>query len=40
MEGDLRNIIIFNASKKEIFTMNSGYRILQKKLRSNWKIQR
>ncbi|KAM3838860.1 intraflagellar transport protein 52 homolog isoform 1-T1 [Vipera latastei] len=39
MEGDLRNIIIFNASKKEIFTMNSGYRILQKKLRSNWKIQ-
>ncbi|XP_026553393.1 intraflagellar transport protein 52 homolog isoform X1 [Pseudonaja textilis] len=39
MEGDLQNIIIFNASKKEIFTMNSGYRILQKKLRSNWKIQ-
>ncbi|ETE72629.1 Intraflagellar transport protein 52-like protein, partial [Ophiophagus hannah] len=39
MEGDLRNIIIFNASKKEFFTMNSGYRILQKKLRSNWKIQ-
>ncbi|XP_039179581.1 intraflagellar transport protein 52 homolog isoform X1 [Crotalus tigris] len=39
MEGDLRNMIIFNASKKEIFTMNSGYRILQKKLRGNWKIQ-
>ncbi|XP_034977720.1 intraflagellar transport protein 52 homolog isoform X1 [Zootoca vivipara] len=39
MEGEVRNIIVFSASKKEIFTMNNGYRILQKKLRSNWKIQ-
>uniref|UniRef100_A0A8D0AZ18 Intraflagellar transport 52 n=1 Tax=Salvator merianae TaxID=96440 RepID=A0A8D0AZ18_SALMN len=39
MDGEPRNIIVFNASKKEIFTMSNGYRILQKKLRSNWKIQ-
>ncbi|XP_053105532.1 intraflagellar transport protein 52 homolog isoform X1 [Hemicordylus capensis] len=39
MEGEVRNVIIFNASKKEMFTVNSGYRILQKRLRSNWKIQ-
>nr|XP_033818996.1 intraflagellar transport protein 52 homolog isoform X2 [Geotrypetes seraphini] len=39
MEKELRNIIIFNASKKEIFTTNTGYKSLQKRLRTNWKIQ-
>ncbi|XP_072412484.1 intraflagellar transport protein 52 homolog isoform X1 [Chiloscyllium punctatum] len=39
MEKDQRNIIVFNASKKELFTANSGYKSLQKKLRTNWKIQ-
>ncbi|XP_031809839.1 intraflagellar transport protein 52 homolog isoform X3 [Sminthopsis crassicaudata] len=39
MEKELRSTILFNASKKEIFTTNSGYKTLQKRLRSNWKIQ-
>ncbi|XP_048464503.1 intraflagellar transport protein 52 homolog [Rhincodon typus] len=39
MEKDQRNIIVFNASKKELFTVSSGYKSLQKKLRTNWKIQ-
>ncbi|XP_037771612.1 intraflagellar transport protein 52 homolog isoform X4 [Chelonia mydas] len=39
METELRNTIVFNASKKEIFTVNSGYKSLQKRLRSKWKIQ-
>ncbi|XP_030068457.1 intraflagellar transport protein 52 homolog isoform X2 [Microcaecilia unicolor] len=39
MEKELRNTIVFNASKKEIFTTNSGYKSLQKRLRTNWKIQ-
>ncbi|XP_025061174.1 intraflagellar transport protein 52 homolog isoform X2 [Alligator sinensis] len=39
MERDPRNIIVFSASKKEIFTVNSGFKSLQKRLRSNWKIQ-
>uniref|UniRef100_UPI00398E97B1 intraflagellar transport protein 52 homolog isoform X2 n=1 Tax=Pristiophorus japonicus TaxID=55135 RepID=UPI00398E97B1 len=39
MEKDQRNTIVFNASKKELFTTSSGYKSLQKKLRTNWKIQ-
>uniref|UniRef100_A0A2K6T0I1 Intraflagellar transport 52 n=1 Tax=Saimiri boliviensis boliviensis TaxID=39432 RepID=A0A2K6T0I1_SAIBB len=39
MEKDLRSTILFNAYKKEIFTTNNGYKSMQKKLRSNWKIQ-
>ncbi|XP_041061274.1 intraflagellar transport protein 52 homolog isoform X3 [Carcharodon carcharias] len=39
MEKDQRNTIVFNASKKELFTATSGYKSLQKKLRANWKIQ-
>uniref|UniRef100_A0A8C5WMI3 Intraflagellar transport 52 n=1 Tax=Leptobrachium leishanense TaxID=445787 RepID=A0A8C5WMI3_9ANUR len=38
-DGEIRNAILFNASKREIFTTNSGYKSLQKRLRSNWKIQ-
>ncbi|GCB75185.1 hypothetical protein scyTo_0018972 [Scyliorhinus torazame] len=39
MEKDQQNTIVFNASKKELFTVSSGYKSLQKKLRTNWKIQ-
>mgnify|MGYP000116710717 CR=1 FL=1 len=33
-----RNVILFNASKKELFTPSSGYKTLNRKLRSTWKI--
>ncbi|XP_008272679.2 intraflagellar transport protein 52 homolog isoform X2 [Oryctolagus cuniculus] len=39
MEKELRSTILFNAYKKEVFTTTSGYKSMQKKLRSNWKIQ-
>ncbi|XP_064420509.1 intraflagellar transport protein 52 homolog isoform X2 [Latimeria chalumnae] len=39
MEKGQRNTIVFNASKKELFTVNSGYKSMQKRLRTNWKIQ-
>ncbi|XP_078506626.1 intraflagellar transport protein 52 homolog isoform X1 [Lissotriton helveticus] len=39
MEKENRNIIAFNTSKREIFTTTSGYKSLQKRLRSSWKIQ-
>ncbi|XP_037668380.1 intraflagellar transport protein 52 homolog isoform X3 [Choloepus didactylus] len=39
MEKEPRSTILFNASKKEIFTTNNGYKSMQKRLRSNWKIQ-
>ncbi|XP_063311763.1 intraflagellar transport protein 52 homolog isoform X2 [Pelobates fuscus] len=38
-DGEIRNTILFNASKREIFTINNGYKSLQKRLRNNWKIQ-
>ncbi|KAM8946233.1 intraflagellar transport protein 52 homolog isoform 2-T2 [Pelodytes ibericus] len=38
-EQEIRNTILFNASKREIFTINNGYKSLQKRLRSSWKIQ-
>ncbi|XP_030634369.1 intraflagellar transport protein 52 homolog isoform X1 [Chanos chanos] len=40
MDKEQRNIVVFNASKRELFTANSGYKLLQKKLRAQWKIQR
>ncbi len=40
MDKEQRNIVIFNASKRELFTSNSGYKSMQKKLRAQWKIQR
>ncbi|KAK7827762.1 hypothetical protein U0070_019586, partial [Myodes glareolus] len=39
MEKEVRSTIVFNAYKKEVFTTNTGYKSLQKRLRSNWKIQ-
>ncbi|NP_001087599.1 intraflagellar transport 52 L homeolog [Xenopus laevis] len=38
-DNDIRNTIVLNSSKREIFTVNSGYKSLQKRLRGNWKIQ-
>ncbi|XP_070445380.1 intraflagellar transport protein 52 homolog isoform X2 [Equus przewalskii] len=39
MEKEPRSTILFNAYKKEVFTTNNGYKSMQKRLRSNWKIQ-
>ncbi|KAF6728561.1 Intraflagellar transport-like protein 52 [Oryzias melastigma] len=37
MEKD-QNCIVFNASKRELFTNNNGYKSVQKRLRAQWKI--
>ncbi|XP_033123649.1 intraflagellar transport protein 52 homolog isoform X1 [Anneissia japonica] len=37
-EKGQRTAVVFNISKKEIFTPNNGFKSLNKKLRSNWKI--
>uniref|UniRef100_A0A8C7QUE0 Intraflagellar transport 52 n=1 Tax=Oncorhynchus mykiss TaxID=8022 RepID=A0A8C7QUE0_ONCMY len=34
-----RSSVVFNASKRELFTANNGYKSLQKRLRAQWKIQ-
>ncbi|XP_013881049.1 intraflagellar transport protein 52 homolog [Austrofundulus limnaeus] len=39
MEKEQHNTIIFNASKRELFNSNNGYKSMQKKLRAQWKIQ-
>ncbi|CAB1314707.1 unnamed protein product [Coregonus sp. 'balchen'] len=39
MEKEQRNSVVFNASKRELFTANNGYKSLQKRLRAQWKIQ-
>ncbi|XP_062842594.1 intraflagellar transport protein 52 homolog [Trichomycterus rosablanca] len=39
MEKETRSTIIFNSSKRELFTANTGYKSLQKRLRTQWKIQ-
>ncbi|RVE72674.1 hypothetical protein OJAV_G00042820 [Oryzias javanicus] len=33
-----QNCIVFNASKRELFTNNNGYKSVQKRLRAQWKI--
>lgn len=40
MDGDKgqRNIILFSASKRELFTLNSGFKSLNRRLRSTWKL--
>uniref|UniRef100_A0A6I8SRF6 MYB proto-oncogene-like 2 n=1 Tax=Xenopus tropicalis TaxID=8364 RepID=A0A6I8SRF6_XENTR len=38
-DNDIRKTIVLSASKREIFTVTSGYKSLQKRLRGNWKIQ-
>uniref|UniRef100_A0AAQ5YHN6 ABC-type uncharacterized transport system domain-containing protein n=1 Tax=Amphiprion ocellaris TaxID=80972 RepID=A0AAQ5YHN6_AMPOC len=39
MEKEQYNTVIFNASKKELFSTNNGYKAVQKRLRAQWKIQ-
>ncbi|KAF5906132.1 myb-related protein B, partial [Clarias magur] len=39
MDKEQRNIVVFNSSKREVFTANTGYKSLQKRLRAQWKIQ-
>ncbi|KAL2090768.1 hypothetical protein ACEWY4_013031 [Coilia grayii] len=38
MDKDQRNSVVFNASKRELFTASTGYKSLQKRLRVQWKI--
>ncbi|XP_049895987.1 intraflagellar transport protein 52 homolog isoform X2 [Epinephelus moara] len=33
------NIVVFNSSKRELFTTNNGYKSMYKRLRAQWKIQ-
>lgn len=33
-----RNVILVNASKRELFTLNNGLKSLNRKLRSSWKL--
>lgn len=40
MEKEALNVVVFNVSKKELFTTNNGYKSVQKRLRAQWKIQR
>lgn len=39
MDKEPRTTVIFNSSKRELFTANNGYKSLQKRLRVQWKIQ-
>uniref|UniRef100_A0A8C9ZAS4 Intraflagellar transport 52 homolog (Chlamydomonas) n=1 Tax=Sander lucioperca TaxID=283035 RepID=A0A8C9ZAS4_SANLU len=39
MEKEQHNVVVFNVSKRELFTTNNGYKSMQKKLRAQWKIQ-
>lgn len=39
MDNEQRNSVVFNASKRELFTVNNGYKSVQKRLRAQWKIQ-
>ena len=32
------NTIVFNASKKELFSPTNGFKSLVRKLRTNWKV--
>uniref|UniRef100_A0A8C3AF02 Intraflagellar transport 52 homolog (Chlamydomonas) n=1 Tax=Cyclopterus lumpus TaxID=8103 RepID=A0A8C3AF02_CYCLU len=39
MEKEALNAVVFNVSKRELFTTNNGYKSVQKRLRAQWKIQ-
>uniref|UniRef100_A0A3Q3EZ04 Intraflagellar transport 52 homolog (Chlamydomonas) n=1 Tax=Labrus bergylta TaxID=56723 RepID=A0A3Q3EZ04_9LABR len=39
MEKEQHNTVVFNCSKRELFTANNGYKSVQKRLRAQWKIQ-
>ncbi|KAF5304820.1 hypothetical protein FQR65_LT07837 [Abscondita terminalis] len=35
---DNKNLVIFNASKNELFKLHENYKIFQRKLKINWKV--
>ncbi|KAK2148006.1 hypothetical protein LSH36_521g00012 [Paralvinella palmiformis] len=37
-EKPQRNTVVFNASKRELFTINNGFKTLNRKLRTSWKV--
>ncbi|XP_044026329.1 intraflagellar transport protein 52 homolog isoform X3 [Siniperca chuatsi] len=39
MDKEQHNTVVFNFSKRELFTTNNGYKSMQKRLRAQWKIQ-
>uniref|UniRef100_A0A3Q2YZT6 Intraflagellar transport 52 homolog (Chlamydomonas) n=1 Tax=Hippocampus comes TaxID=109280 RepID=A0A3Q2YZT6_HIPCM len=39
MEKEQHNTVVFNASKRELFTTSNGYKSIQKHIRTQWKIQ-
>ncbi|CAL8337027.1 unnamed protein product [Merluccius merluccius] len=39
MDKEQRNAVVLNASKKELFTASNGYKLLQKRLKAQWRIQ-
>ncbi|XP_077459685.1 intraflagellar transport protein 52 homolog [Stigmatopora argus] len=39
MEKEQHSTVVFNASKRELFTTSSGYKSMHKHIRSQWKIQ-
>uniref|UniRef100_A0AAY4EIS6 ABC-type uncharacterized transport system domain-containing protein n=2 Tax=Denticeps clupeoides TaxID=299321 RepID=A0AAY4EIS6_9TELE len=34
-----RSVVIFNSSKRELYSANNGYKSMQKRLRTQWRIQ-
>ncbi|KAM8868493.1 intraflagellar transport protein 52 homolog [Synchiropus picturatus] len=38
METESPNTVVFNASKREVFTNNNGFKTMQKRLRAQYKI--
>lgn len=38
VEKAQKNIIIFNSSKRELFNLNNGFKALNRKLRTSWKL--
>ncbi|XP_068171866.1 intraflagellar transport protein 52 homolog [Antennarius striatus] len=39
MENGQNNTVVFNFSKRELFSANNGFKFMQKRLRAQWKIQ-
>ncbi|XP_077386807.1 intraflagellar transport protein 52 homolog isoform X1 [Festucalex cinctus] len=39
MEKEQHSTVVFNASKRELFTTSSGYKSMQKHIRTQWRIQ-
>ncbi|XP_068598820.1 intraflagellar transport protein 52 homolog [Brachionichthys hirsutus] len=39
MENEQNNTVVFNCSKRELFSTNNGFKSMQKRLRAQWRIQ-